>query len=370
MGTNVYNDVLTYNEKNPGQNGKKVVIIYTTAGNLHDSDDANSCNCMDPYDHYQNHIPYWKVREHGSKNSIHLAACRMGGWGANIPYPNNQTVIINGHSITRYNFKNTASYYLRIKEGNYGKWKTEPNSNAGTVDSSTTYTCWADFVNTLYYIYKAEMDSSMIEQKANFNYPDVNEDINIGDHWDHLMAGRAACEASKLLSANISKCFTTNLFVDYNTQNLPPNLSPPDIQNEAAMTGVYCMALLDYNAWPEWGSLYAEWDCRNYYRTITSCENPVQANLLAQDSLISLKIKVYPSPANNNLFLQFNLPTKALLKVRITDTKGATVFEEDTHLSTDNTISINTSSFSNGSYMLLLGADGSKVSNTIFEVAH
>jgi Secretion system C-terminal sorting domain len=370
MGTNVYNDIAAYDEKNAGQNGRKVVIIYTTAGNLHDDDDSKSCMCKDPYHQLQEHIPYWQVREAGTKNSINLAACRMSGWGPHLPYPENEAVVINGHPITKYVFKNTVSYYLRLKAGMYGAWRTNPSAPVGTVDSSTVYADRNDLVNTLYYIYQAEKDSSLVTSKISFNFPDIDENINPNDHSDHLIAGRIGCEAAKLLSANMNQCFPESLFVDYNTQNMPENLGSPDVQNESALTAVYCMALLDHNAWPEWSDLYRTWDSRNYFRTITTCDNPVQANIMAQDSLVSLSAKAYPSPANQNVFVRFSLPVRSLIQVKVIDSRGTSVYAGTADLATDNTVSINTGSFANGTYLIMLSQNGSKLANIFFEVQH
>ena len=275
MGTNVYNDINSFDEKSAGNSGKKVIIIYTTAGNLHDDDDTKSCDCKDPYHNSAGKIPYWQVREYGAENSIHLAATRIGGWGAGIPYPSDQTVVINGHSITKYEFKNTVSYYLRIKSGQYGKWLTDKNISTETVDSSSVYVNWQDFMTTIYYIYKTEIDESVTTNQVDFNLPDINEEINPNDHSDHYLAGRAGCEAAKLLSTNVNNCYRESLFIDYHTENLPVNLKSPDIQNESSLTAVYCLALLDYNAWPEWGTKYCNWTDKNYFRTITTCEDPI-----------------------------------------------------------------------------------------------
>jgi Secretion system C-terminal sorting domain len=370
MGTDVYNDIVDYDEVTPNTNGKKVVIIYTTAGNLHDDDDTKSCNCKDPYNQNAGPVPYWKVREKGSKSSVHLAACRVGGWGTTIPYPENQITLINGHPVTRYQYRNTVSYYLRIKAGtnNYANWTKNRNTPAETVDSSSTYDDWTDFVNTLYYIFKNEIDSSVNTNKATFHFPDINEQINPGDHSDHLLAGRGTNEAAKILGSNMNTCYKEQLYIDYHTKSLPINLTSPDAQNEAGMTSVYCLALLDYNAWPEW-SLYHDWTARNYYRTITTCEDAVPDNILAQDSLDKLNIKVYPSPANKQLTIRFNIPTNSVMTIKVVNALGAIVFAYNGPLVAD-TYTINTSSFPNGIYTVSVGKDSVQLSTASFEVLH
>ena len=370
MGTNVFNDISASNEKKPVRNGKKVVIIYTTAGNLNDDDDSKACDCRDPYNPQDHHVPYWRVREHGSKNSLHLASCRIGGWGATT-YPECEHVIINGHSLAKYTYKNTVSYYLRIKAGKYGRWGTNIYSSADAIDSSTSYDNWADFVNTLYYIYKAELDDNTISNvSAHFNFPDINGSINPGDHRDHLLAGKGACEAVKILSIERNTCFPESLYIDYHSQNLPINIGDSDMGNEAALTGVYCLALLDYNAWPEWGHLYREWDSRNYFRTINSCEWPVLLNPQQNDGLDKQFVTIYPTPANNLLNLTFNIPDQSKVKIEVTDIKGVLVFEENTDLNKVDNVSINTSRFIAGSYLVIVTIEDKMQSKMIFDVVH
>ena len=272
MGTNVYNDILLHDEKGVPGNGTKVVIVYTTAGNLNDDDDTKSCDCKDSREP-KTKIPYWQVRETGARNSIHLAAARIGGWGPGNPYPEYKTVKLNGHRITRYNYKNTVSYFLRLKAGAYGKWFTEPGLPAGTIDNAEVYDNAEDLAETLYQVFQQETENEDTGVHTVFNFPDTDRVLNPGDHNDHIVAGRATIAAVKILSNTQNKCFTEDLFVDYNTKAMPVNLSTPDIQNEAGLTAVYCLALLDYNAWPEWGSLYAEWTSRNYFRTVNTCPN-------------------------------------------------------------------------------------------------
>ncbi len=369
MGTNVYNDILAFDEINPGMNGKKVILIYTTAGNLHDSDDTKSCNCRDPFDQSGRPFPYWKVREEGAKRSVHLAASRMGGWGPGLPYPQNRSVVINGHAVTRYEFKNTVSYFLRIRAARFGAWYSDPGVAIGTMDSSSTYNDYNDFVNTVYGIYKSEMDSSLSNHNVNFNCQDIDETINPNDHHDHYIAGRAASEAAMLLGKETDTCFRQNLFMDYNCQNLPANLSSPDAQNEAAVTAVYCLALLDYNAWPEWGNLYQEWTGRNYYRTITTCESPSRNNIFAQDSLDTLYTRVYPSPADKQLIVRFSKPVLTPVDITVYNVSGGTMFHFKGNLPETNFL-INTTSFPPGYYLVEVNNNGSAINKTIFEVVH
>lgn len=370
MGSNVYNDLQEFDSISPNYSKRKVVIIYTTAGNLHDDDDTKTCECKDPNDLLGQHIPYWKVREKGSKNSLHLSACRVKSVGPGIPYPENRVDVINGHPIANYHFKNTSSYYLRIKAGQYGRWTFNPDTAAGTVDSASTYVDWADFVNTLYYIYKKEMSIDVPGKNPSFYFPDINEDNNPNDHPDHYLAGKGAYEAAKMLGDEWHTCFPESLFVDYNTQNLPENLDAADAANKAAVTGAYCLALLDHNAWAEWGGLYREWTKRSYYRIINSCEQPRHSSTITADGLDKPTAKLFPNPADKQLQIKFNLPLKSEIAIKITDVIGAEVYSAKTMLDGDNTLTVSTSNLPIGSYLAIITAGPTTLSKIIFEVVH
>ena len=273
MGANAFNDINAFDEKKAEANGKKVVFIFTTAGNLDDSDDTRTCNCIEGRTESRSRIPYWQVREKAVKNSIHFAAARIGGWGSAIPYPENKTALINGHRITKYTYKNTVSYFLRMKTNQSAWWYNNGNMFVGTVDNSTRYMNMSDLQNTICAIYKTEMESEVTTGgETVFNFPEINETINPNDHPAHIIAGRSAYAAAKMLARQLNACYPMHLFIDYHSEKLPVNISEPDVQNEAGLVAVYCLALLDYNAWPEWGDSYRRFSGRNYFRTVNTCD--------------------------------------------------------------------------------------------------
>jgi hypothetical protein len=371
MGTNAYNDIQNFSEKGPFPNGKRVVIIHTTAGNLNDEDDANTCNCIDAHDTSIKHIKYWKVREMGVKNSIHLAACRQGGWSSSLPYPADEKVSINGHKITRSTFKNTVTYFMRTRVKMYDWWQNDENASAGTVDSSTTYMDWSDFVTTIYYIYKSEMEVVGGKNAPEFHIPDIDRNINPNDHLEHYQAGRAGFEAAQMLAKNTNLSCNVSLFMGYNSQNMPENISKPEVQYEAGMSAVYCLALLDYNAWPEWGPLFYEWTSRNYYRTITTTQDAItNTDVCGQDSLNAPKAKIYPNPADKVLNVKINIPLKSNLDIKVMNTGSKVMYSASLPFDTHNTFPINTSTYPDGSYLITIESGGTKISGTIFEVRH
>ncbi len=370
MGSNAFKDIRAFDHSTVQFASNKVVFIYTTAGNIHDDDDKKSCVCKDPYD-TSSRLPYWKVREAGSKNSIHLAACRSGKvQGAGFPYAPNDEVTINGHTITRYRFKNTVSYYLRMKTGEYGYWTYFPNNQVNTVDNSSNYIDWADFVNTLYYIFKEEMTNDVKDSSAVFNFPDINMEVNPEDHNDHYLAGRAGLIAVRLLTKETNIAYQQNLFVDYYLSKLPENISLKNCQEKSSLIGAYCLSLLDYNAWAEFDDLYLEWTRRSYYRQVNSTTLPgTDYNCLLMD-MDTLALKIYPNPANNITWLKFNQPLKSPVELRITTISGAMVFKENLNLDEQNNIPINTSGYQNGNYMAIIANDNGIIGQILFQVSH
>lgn len=369
MGSDAYN---TIQEFTPGKEEfakRKAVFIYITAGNLHDDDDRKSCMCIDPQNPNGPHIPYWKVREVGANNSIHLAACRFGSkGGAPAPYAEPRVDIINGHQVINYHYKNTSSYFLRIKAGNFRLWDSNPQMSIGTVDSLSTYIDYPDVANTLYYIYKKEMGIDVPAKNPSFHFPDWDTTYNPGDHPDHYLSGKAAAQAAKMLSDEWSSCFPEHMHVGYDIQNLPENLSTVDVQNKAAITSAYCLSLLDHNAWAEWGGLYQEWCKRDYFRSISSCDE--QQRLAAAVSPAISLVKPYPNPADKELSLKFSEPVQSTLTINISNMMGGEIFSSDTKLDGNNTLVVNTSGFPAGSYLVVISSGASVLWRLIVQVAH
>lgn len=261
MGTNAFKDITAHEPAKPLCASGKVVFIYLTAGNLNDDDDRKTCDCHHPAGG-KGKVPYWQVREAGARNSVHLAACRMGEPGPGY-YPTTGYAHINGHDIARYEFKNTVSYFMRLKAGAYGGWYSNPQAEVGVMDNNTSYMGMPDLERTLKTIIKHEMSG---HGYTCFHMPDVNEKINPNDHHDHIIAGRAGMHAVHMLARQYGRQFSVFSYIDYHTQKLLPNMCREDMQNEASLVAVYCLSLLDYNAWPEWGDDYRKWTTRNYYR--------------------------------------------------------------------------------------------------------
>ncbi len=368
MGSDVYKDINRFETKTPDSNNRKVVFIYTTAGNVHDDDDKKTCNCKDPSFGRFDHIPYWSVREAGARNSVHLAGCRYGSVGPGIPYAAYTKASINGHPIATYVFKNTKSYFMRIKCGEYSYFPTYPYDPVHTVDSSTAYLDWNDFVNTIYGIVEAE-SKGFKPEKTYFHFPEINSHINPNDHVAHYTTGKAAFEMVRKLGRDKGACYEQSLYQEYNIANLPENLSPREIQVKTAISSAYCLALLDRNAWAEWSDVYMDWSRRNYCRKVSSCDS-----IAVSDTPITGKggytIKLFPNPSDKILNIILSEPVTGDLTLRVCDPTGAMFHEETVRLTSATNVELNTTDYAFGEYFLTIFSSNGILGRAFFMVNH
>ena len=202
--------------KDISDSSKKVVFIYTTSG------DAGQTN------------GWWQAREAGAMASVKVVR------------PDDKitedTKMANNHPIQTYTCGNTISYFMRIPEAAnnpnlsqlYGKPivpcgrcangnSEEQSQPLETLDRSTTYENWNDFVTTL----NAIMETESQGYDDRFINVSDNEwcrvDLNCTDHPDHHYTSLAVQEAAN---------YPTTLYVTYNIANKDPNLGSEDYQNK------------------------------------------------------------------------------------------------------------------------------------------
>ena len=368
MGSDLYKDINRFDPKYPDSNNRKVVVIYTTAGNTNDDDDTKTCSCIDPSTPAHEKVPYWQVREAGANNSVHFAACRYGSIGPRIPYAKYTSVTVNGHSIATYSFKNTKSYFLRIKAGQFAYMQTFPLNQVYTVDSSTSYLDWNDFVNTLCSILDRESANLPVEQTY-FHFPEINSRINPNDHIAHVTTGKAAFEAVRKLGRLNNACYQQVMHQEYNIANMPENLSIRDIQNKSAITAVYCLALLDRNAWAEWSDIYIDWCKRNYERQVSSCDS-IQITDTPIVGKGGYTVKLFPNPADKILNIILTEPVSGDLILKVTDPTGELVHKEVVGLTSATNIELNTTFFAFGEYFLTIYSANGILARAFFIVNH
>jgi hypothetical protein len=207
----------------------KIVFVYTTAGS------ACGPEGNDPKGHS---IPEYIARELGAQAAARALANtgqkdQAAGHTESETFPGDNR----GHSILRYVFRNTVSYFLRLPEsadnpfcckGTDGDIKTpclrtlrssDPKFPTLTaVDGSTTYTSWNDLVLTLTSLVRREADPEQ-SSDLSFNIQDPNEKANPGDNSDHYLTGDAMVKVVESF-----KDAKVTLYCEYWTGQIPANV--------------------------------------------------------------------------------------------------------------------------------------------------
>jgi hypothetical protein len=187
------------------QTGGRVVFVYTTAGDAGRTDG------------------WWEAREQGA-----IACCRLASPGQ-LKYAVQQ---FNGHAITVVTCGATASYFLRLPDGNLdnGGYGTPAygyqsllqlqlsNKAMTAVDGSAQYTNWHDLCATVQKILSWETANSG-NASPWVNCSDYDTTYNPGDHPDHYATGAV------VLSFAVE--YPVAWWVGYDIANRNPNL-PPD----------------------------------------------------------------------------------------------------------------------------------------------
>jgi Fibronectin type III domain len=223
-------------------NNAKVVFITLTAG-----DEGNGTASFNG-----SSLSYYRAREKGGVYSAKFA-CDISVNGAVCTIdsiPGLQTVTVNGHSLVKYVYKNSVSYFLRLPDGgsdgngfvatgnkSLKKLKAGSITSLTSVDGANTYTGWADLTATLTAIINAEKGTVATTW---LNTGSTDAAFNPNDYSDHLFAATAAKDA------------TANLlwigYIDYvndNSSNFPVNLTISKFQDAAGIFGVADYALTE-----------------------------------------------------------------------------------------------------------------------------
>ena len=269
--------------------GGKVVFITVTAG-----DGGNGTG------QYGSTIPYYVAREKGANYSSKVASDLTGGTIAADPVA--QTVTINGHSITKYVYRNNiVNYFLRLPDGDYtgaGYAYTHNISlrrlQIGLIPSATsiaapftTYTGWADLTNTIRTIITTERGN---DNQVWINTPSLDATYNSEDHSDHLFSSMAAQDAvSDSLWVGIAE------FKDYSSGGFPANLSNSDHQNAAAIYAACAWGLTENTYYGNFEPGHKAWLSMDYFfikRTPVGNApliNPDKTDLSKTNSIIAEK---------------------------------------------------------------------------------
>jgi hypothetical protein len=217
----------------------KIVIITITAGDAgHGSSSYGNGK-----------IPYYLAREKGAIYSSKFAYDMIGNEVNDVPQCN--MVLINGHSVAKYSYKNRiVNYFLRLPDGFHDGQGSPTTGNQSiqklkegklkaitAVDNSTLYQSWSDLTSTLKSIIISEKGS---DEQIWMNIPSSDHKFNEGDHSDHYTSSLLVQDAvSDLPWVGIVS------WMHYRTRKLQPNLTSIELQNSTAIFAAYTWSLLE-----------------------------------------------------------------------------------------------------------------------------
>ncbi len=263
MGSRVMADMAVAN--------RKVVFITLTAGD-------QSCGACS----YGN-MQFFLSRERGAMYSAKFAAdLALGTAPTDLPAPVTVSITgTNSHNITKYVYKNTVNYFLRLPDGNLNGLGFANNNNQSlnrlrtgniptisTVGVSppyspipqpqATYTGWSDLTNTIRAIINAERVSGT---QSFIHTAHTNTTYNPNDHSDHYNSGYASAAAATTLG-----WIGINSFMDYHSSAQSPNLSFNDFATAAALFSLQVMSISEAEYQNDFNSGHVGWLPMDYFQ--------------------------------------------------------------------------------------------------------
>ena len=258
MNPNAYHDVQ--------RASNKVVFVYVTAGDagLGLGNGGRS-------------QPYYLARENGAKLSVKFMAD-----AARPPeIPLHSVGSVAGHAISRWLYRNTVSYFMRLPDGSpqgTGYVATAEQSlkrlHEGvirvmtTIDNSTTYQGWSDLRTTLRKLIDHERGTAT---NIWVNIPDTDIEKNRGDHADHQHMAQGVLEAIADLPW-INKV----LYLNYVTADMEENMSSTEREIEVGTFAALATGLTALDHSSPWDRLHRSWLSRHYFRIERGLPPPSQ----------------------------------------------------------------------------------------------
>jgi hypothetical protein len=225
------------------QSGRKVVFVISTAG-----DGGQPA-------------AFWQKREAGGQASLN-ALTGTGAWTC-------VAQVTNAHSLRRCTKSNVVLYFLRMPDGNYydgtgfgfGSLSNLRDKGIATaaIDNSTIYASWNDYTTTVRSLISFESQGQSAAS-VQVSAPDYDRTINPADHPDN------AATADAVHAATQGMGWTMAFWVDYQSENLPINLSQVDHDTKQRIFLAYDSVMVaaryasdandpDMNAWM-WRTYY------------------------------------------------------------------------------------------------------------------
>jgi len=326
--------------------GTKMVFITLTAGD----ESCGSCTYGSG--------PFYLGREIGSVYSSKFAADLTTGTTP-LDVPTATTVSINGHNITKYVYKNTVNYFLRLPDGNVNGLGFPNNNNqslnklrTGVISSistigindlpplapAATYVGWSDLTNTIKAIINTEKITGT-QSWIHTAHTDIStpNGYNVNDHSDHTNSGIASADA-------VSSGMTwvgINGFMNYNSSAQSANLNQTDLENSAILLALETFGMTEMEYQNEFNTAHMNWVPMDYFQTVkipsgsapfagfsgseNSSGNVTHTGLTNIPMIISVT-----SPLLNDLRISISPYEPGQLTTNIYDLSGNKVYESTT----------------------------------------
>jgi hypothetical protein len=243
MGARFWNDAI-----NLVNDSDAIAVIYVTAG------DRSCSGALD--------TNYYTARQQGADKSLEFAAemAWIDGWSSTV-------VTVNGHSILTHTYRNIKSYYLQLPGGcsdglasqSIVKLYNNTIPDIQSVDGNNTYTR-ANLVQTLDSIIITVADSA---QHTTYNICEPDSTASTPLFVEHSTTGKLALEV-----LNLRPSYRINLYKEVGLQNMPPNVLPADVANNAALLSQMDREITNSGYQSGWTDEHLELLSRCYFHTI------------------------------------------------------------------------------------------------------
>ena len=250
--------------------GRKMVFITLTDG------DGSVVGAYGP-----SSVPYYVAREYGSVYSSKYVA-DLTTDTTPLDVPTATTVSITGttaHNITKYVYKNTVNYFLRLPDGNGDGNGFSSTGNvsleklkAGSISSisalgsvAATYTGWSDLTNTIKAIINTEKvtgTQSWIYTAHTFD--GTNTAFNSQDHSDHRYSSLAAQVA---VTSGMAWVGVVG-FMDYASTYVGPISATTDHENASALFALAVWGHIEAAYTSNFNSSHLGWVPFDYFQII------------------------------------------------------------------------------------------------------
>ena len=250
--------------------GRKMVFITLTAG-----DGSVGNGAYGP-----SSVIFFQARENGAVySSKYVADITTGTAPADVPTATTVSILGNtNHNITKYVYKNTVNYFLRLPDGN-GNGNGFPNTGSVSLErlktgaiasisalggTAATYTGWSDLTNTIKTIINTEKITGTQSWIYSAHTLDgSNTAYNANDHSDHRYSSWAAQVAASAMT-----WMGVAGFMDYESSANGANLSATDHENASAIFAVTNWGIIEAAYSTTFNSSHLPWIPMEYFQVI------------------------------------------------------------------------------------------------------